>query len=339
MDAFYASVEVQDNPTLKGKPVAVGGLSDHGIVTTANYEARKFGIHSAMPIFMAKKLCPNAVFLPVRMKRYKEVSKQVFKILYDITNLVEPVSIDEAYIDISLIDSDALSIAHMIKERVYAKTGLTLSIGISYNKFLAKIASDWNKPNGIKLISPNMMPDILLPLPVKSVHGIGPKSAERLNNIGIYTVADLLNLSEDFLVELFGKWGGDIYDRIRGIDNRKINTERERKSLGTETTFSQVTKDKEILMSYLHDFSIEISDSLVKNQIHGKTITLKVKYEDFIVRTKSKTLLNDIYLAKDIYEIALSLLNEIIRDRNIRLIGLTISNLSSTQTEQLSFFD
>jgi DNA polymerase-4 len=339
MDAFYASVEVQDNPTLKGKPVAVGGSSEHGIITTANYEARKFGLHSAMPIFMAKNLCPNAVFLPVRMKRYKEVSQQVFKILYDITDLVEPVSIDEAYIDISFIDSDALSIAHMIKKRVHAKTGLTLSIGISYNKFLAKIASDWNKPNGIKLISPDMIPEILLPLPVKSVHGIGPKSTEKLNNIGIYTVEDLYNLSEEFLVELFGKWGSDIYDRIRGIDNRKINTERERKSLGTETTFSESTKDKNTLKSYLHDFSIEISDSLIKNQIHGKTITLKIKYEDFKLKTKSKTLLTDIYLAKDIYEIALSLLNEIKLDRNIRLIGLTISNLSSTQAEQLSFLD
>lgn len=339
MDAFYASVEIQDNPRLKGRPVIVGGTDDHGVVTTANYEARKFGVHSAMPIFMAKNLCPKGIFLPVRMKRYKEVSWQVFKILYDITDLVEPVSIDEAYIDISHIDMDALNVAYMIKEKVLQKTGLTLSIGISYNKFLAKIASDWNKPNGIKVISHDMIPEILLPLPVKSVHGIGPKSAERLNNIGIYTIGDLLNLSEDFLVDLFGKWGNDIYNRIRGIDNRKINTERERKSLGTETTFSQVTMDKEILRSYLYDFSIEIADSLSVNKIQGKTITLKIKYEDFKVRTKSKTLLNDIYLANDIYETGISLLDEIKLHKNIRLIGLTISNLSSTEMEQLSFLD
>ncbi len=339
MDAFYASVEIQDNPKLKGKPVIVGGSEDHGIVTTANYEARKFGVHSAMPIFMAKKLCPKGIFLPVRMKRYKEVSWQVFKILYDITDLVEPVSIDEAYIDISHIEMDALNVAHLIKKKVLEKTGLTLSIGISYNKFLAKIASDWNKPNGIKVITQDMIPEILLPLPVKSVHGIGPKSAERLNNIGIYTVEDLLNLSEDFLVELFGKWGNDIYNRIRGIDNRKINTERERKSLGTETTFNEVTNDKEILKSYLYNFSIEIADSLATNKIQGKTITLKIKYEDFKVKTKSRTLLNDIYLANDIYETGISLLDEIKLHKNIRLIGLTISNLSSTEMEQLSFFD
>lgn len=292
-----------------------------------------------MPIFMARQLCPRGIFLPVRMKRYKEVSWQVFKILYDITDLVEPVSIDEAYLDISHVDMNALDVAHLIKEKVLKKIGLTLSIGISFNKFLAKIASDWNKPNGIKVITHDMIPEILLPLSVKSVHGIGPKSAERLNNIGIYTVEDLLNLSEDFLVELFGKWGNDIYNRIRGIDNRKIDTERERKSLGTETTFSKITKDKEILKSYLYDFSIEIADSLIANKIQGKTITLKVKYEDFKVKTKSKTLLNDISLANDIYEIGSSLLDEIELTKNIRLIGLTISNLSTTEMEQLSFFD
>lgn len=339
MDAFYASVEIADNPKLKGKPVIVGGSDNHGVVTTASYEARKFGVHSAMPVFMAKKLCPRGIFLPVRMKRYKEISWQVFNILYDITNLVEPVSIDEAYIDVSHINGDSLGIANLIKKRIFNKTGLTLSIGISYNKFLAKIASDWNKPNGIKIITEDMMPNILFPFPVKSVHGIGPKSAEKLNNIGIFTVEDLYNLSEDFLIDLFGKWGTDIYNRIRGVDHRKIETDRERKSLGTETTFSKITNDIEMLKSYIYEFSNEIADSLISNKIHGKTITVKIKYDDFVLKTKSKTLLNNIFLATDLYEVGISLLEEMDLTKKIRLIGLTISNLSSTQMEQLSFFD
>ena len=338
MDAFYASVEEVDNPRLRGLPVIVGGSSNHGIVTTCNYEARKFGVHSAMPIFMAKKLCPKGVFVPGRMYRYKEMSNKVFNILYEFTDIIEQVSIDEAYLDIEGLNIGPLDFVEKLKKIVLDKTGLTMSIGISYNKFLAKIASDWNKPNGVKIISPDMVPEILLPLKVKSVHGIGPKSARRLNNIGIYTVEDLLNLSEDFLVEYFGKMGHDIYDRIRGIDNRKINTERERKSLGTETTF-QATKDRKILLSYLHDFSMEIASGLEQKQIQGRTITVKIKDEDFKLRTKSRTLLNNIYLADDIYEIGVQLLEELDLPKRLRLIGLTISNLSSLHIEQLSFLD
>lgn len=337
MDAFYASVEVQDNPRLKGKPVIVGGMNNHGIVTTANYEARKFGVHSAMPIFMAKSLCPRGCFVPVRMSRYQEVSREVLNILYGITSLVEQVSIDEAYLDLSNLDTAPLEVAKIIKSRVLEKTGLTLSIGISYNKFLAKLASDWNKPNGIKVITQDMVPYILYPLPVKSVHGIGPKSAKRLNNIGIYTVEDLFALSEEFLIELFGKSGVDIYSRIRGIDNRKIETERERKSLGTETTFRE-TKDKELLKRYLHEFAYDISSSLQRKNLQGRTITLKVKYEDFKTQTKSRSLVNDISSAEDIYDNGVSLLDELKLSKNIRLIGLTISNLSSAGLEQLSLF-
>lgn len=339
MDAFYASVEEQDNPQLKGKPIMVGGSSNHGVVTTANYEARKYGVHSAMPGFMAKKLCPHGIFLPVRMNRYREVSKKIFSIYYEFTDLVEPLSIDEAYIDVSKLNMNSLYIAKEIKEKVFDKTGLTLSVGISYNKFLAKLASDWNKPNGLKIINHDMVPEILLPLNIKKVHGIGPKSAERLNNIGIYTIEDLLGLSEDFLVTFFGKHGNEIYNRIRGIDTRTIDTERERKSLGTETTFSDDTADKDILKAYLYEFSQEIESSLIKNHIQGKTISLKLKYEDFKVRTRSKTLTNDISSANDIYEVAISLLDEIKLSKKVRLIGITISNLSSSNLEQLSLFD
>ncbi len=339
MDAFYASVEEQDNPHLRGKPVIVGGSSNHGVVTTANYLARKYGVHSAMPGFMAKKLCPHGLFLPVRMGRYKEVSRTIFDIYYEFTDLVEPISIDEAYLDISSLNMDPVEVAKEIKKRVLTTTGLTLSVGISYNKFLAKLASDWNKPNGMKIISHDMVPEILLALSVKKVHGIGPKSADKLNNIGIYTIGDLLSLSEEFLVDFFGKHGNEIYNRIRGIDTRPIDTERERKSLGTETTFADDTFDKEILRSYLYDFSLEIESSLDKNNFNGKTVSLKIKYEDFKVITRSKTLSYYINSANDIYEVATSLLDEIDLPKKVRLIGITISNLSPANMEQLSFFD
>jgi len=339
LDAFYASVEEQDNPSLKGLPVIVGGTSNHGIVTTANYEARKYGIHSAMPIFIAKQKCPHGCFLPVRMERYKEVSRQVFEILYEVTDLVEPLSIDEAYLDISQTNTDPIKIAKEIKRKVMKETGLTISIGISYNKFLAKLASDWNKPNGLKVITKDMVPDILLPLPVKSVYGIGAKSAKKLNSIGIYTIEDLMRLSEEFLVEFFGKSGIEIYNRIRGIDSRKVNTSRERKSIGTETTFSHYTNDKNILKNFLHNFALELESDLESRNLQAKTITLKIKDINFKIRTKSKTLNRYVNSFEDIFEVAENLLDEIEIEKELRLIGLTASNLETLKLEQLSLFD
>lgn len=337
MDAFYAAVEEQDNPSLIGRPVIVGGTKRHGIVTTANYEARKYGIHSAMPIYLAKAKCPHGYYLPTRMERYREVSNEVFETLYEITDQIEPVSVDEAYLDIENLGQDPVRVAKEIKRRVLKKTGLTMSIGISYNKFLAKLASDWNKPNGMKIITKDMVPEILLPLPVKAVHGIGPKSAGKLNDIGIYTIEDLLDLSEDFLIELFGKHGSEIYDRIRGIDKRKVDIDRERKSLGTETTFSQATRDKGRLCTYLKSFSKEVSISLIEKELQGRTITVKVKYDDFSIRTKSRTLFHNTNDEEEIFELACSLLEEIKLDKKVRLIGLTVSNLSSLDFKQLSF--
>lgn len=339
MDAFYASVEEHDNPKLKGLPVIVGGLSNHGIVTTANYHARKYGVHSAMPIFMAKQKCPRACFLPVRMERYKEVSRQVFHILSRITELVEPLSIDEAYLDVSKVEMNPIKIAEKIKEEVMKKTGLTMSIGISYNKFLAKLASDWNKPNGMKIITEDMIPEILLPLSVKSVYGIGKKTSKKLNDIGIYTVEDLMRLSEEFMTEFFGKAGMEIYNRIRGIDSRTVNTTRERKSIGTERTFSNHTKDKEILKEYLHRFALDIEVSLENKNLQAKTLTLKIKDINFKTQTKSKTLNNYISSYDEIFQLAVNLLEEIKLTQEIRLIGLTASNLITLKLEQLSLFD
>lgn len=338
MDAFYASVEEHDNPKLRGLPVIVGGISDHGIVTTANYHARKYGVHSAMPIFMAKKKCPHGCFVPCRMSRYQEVSKQVFQVLYEFTDLVEQVSIDEAYLDISKIDSPPLEIVEKIKKRVMESTGLTMSVGISYNKFLAKLASDWNKPNGVKIIKQGMVPEILLPLPVKSVHGIGPKSAKKLNSIGIYLVEDLLRLSEEFLIELFGKSGRETYNRIRGIDSRQINLNRERKSLGIERTFERGTSDKEELKRYLESFVLELAGDLEYRRIHTRTITLKIKDENFRTQTRSRTLTSHISSPKDIFEVSINLLDEINITERIRLLGVTASNLITIDLEQLTLF-
>ncbi len=339
MDAFFAAVEENDNPKLKSLPVIVGGKSRHGIVTTCNYEARKYGIHSAMPIFIARKRCPGGVFIQPRMWRYREISNQIMEILYSITDMVEQLSIDEAFLDISELSMKPLDLAMHIKKRVREETGLTVSVGISYNKFLAKLATDWNKPDGIKIITKDMVPEILLPLPVKKVYGIGAKSSKKLNDIGIYTIEDLMMLSQEFLIEMFGKAGSEIYDRIRGVDERKIQVSRERKSIGSETTFEEHIIDKEILKSFLLEFSNELSEILINKGLQGRTITIKTKDDEFVQHTRSKTLLNPISKSEDIYKVACSILDDIQLDKKLRLIGLTISNLSSLEIEQLSFLN
>ncbi|GAB6149288.1 hypothetical protein JCM1406_04580 [Clostridium novyi] len=246
MDAFFASVEAMDNPSLKGKPVVVGGISERGVVSTCSYEARKYGIRSAMPVYKAKYLCPSAIFLPIRHYRYREVSRKVFKILSTVTDKIEQVSIDEAYLDITNINMNPKDVAVNIKNMIKENMRLTISVGISYNKFLAKLASDWNKPDGLKIITKDMIPEILMPLSINKVHGIGTKSAEKLNNIGIFTVKQLYGLPKKLFYEYFGKFGIDIYNRIRGIDNREVVTVREQKSIGKETTLKRDTKDIEV---------------------------------------------------------------------------------------------
>lgn len=339
MDAFFASIEQHDNPEYKGKPVIVGGLSGRGVVSTCSYEARKYGIHSAMPMYMAKKLCPHGIFLSVRRKRYEEVSAQIFDILYNITSMVEPVSIDEAYLDVTDIDKNPEIIALEIKNKAKETTGLTISVGISYNKFLAKLASDWNKPDGLMAITENMVPDILKPLPVSKVHGIGEKSAERLKSMGINTIEDLLKLSQENLIEIFGKVGVEIYNRIRGIDERPVETMREIKSIGKEKTLEKDTKDKRILLHYAKLFSDIISEELTKERFYARTVTVKIKTSDFAVHTKSKTLDKYMRLSEDIYEVAKEIIENWKIEQYVRLIGLSVSNLSPIKYEQLSFLD
>lgn len=336
IDAFYASVEELDNESLKSHPVVVGGLSDNSIITTANYEARKYGIHSAMPIFMAKNLCPDLIIVPLRRKRYLEKSKEVFQVLEKYSDKIEKVSIDEAYLDISNNKKEPVEIVYSIMQRVKKETGLTVSIGLSYNKFLAKIASDWNKPQGMMIITKSEVPDILLNLDINKVHGIGAKSEKKLKNIGINTVEDLLQLSEEFLRENFGKMGHELYERIRGNDKREVIPFRERKSLGVERTFKN-TKDIEKLLSYIDRFSKELSEDLSKKNLGFNTLTIKIKSANFEVTTKSKTFESTIIEYEDIKRIAKDLFLEIYTKENLRLVGVSASNLVDLDAVQLSF--
>ncbi len=337
MDAFFAAVEEIDNPKLKGHPLIVGGRSNSGIVTTCNYIAREYGIHSAMPIFMAKERCPHGIYVPGRMDRYRQVSKEVFKALRTISPTIEQISIDEAYMDISGFTITPEEISDKIKKLIYNRTGLTLSIGVSYNKFLAKIASDWNKPNGFMKITEDMMPELLFPFSVGKVYGIGAKSKEKLNQIGIYTVEDLYSLSKEFLIELFGKGGEEIYSRIRGIDKREIQTTRIRKSMGVERTF-RATRDRKLLLEKLSLYSRELSEDLAIRNLHGRTLSVKIKDEDFKTHTKSRSYGHYIWEEDEIYTLGATLFSEMEWDKGLRLLGISISNLMDRDQSQLSFF-
>ncbi|KOA18634.1 DNA polymerase IV [Clostridium homopropionicum DSM 5847] len=339
MDAFFAAVEVHDNPKLKGKPVIVGGTSERGVVSTCSYEARKYGVKSAMPVYIAKSKCPNGIFLPPRIGRYKEVSKEIFSILRSVTPYVEPLSIDEAYLDITNYTKNSVSTSKFIKEAVMKKTGLTLSVGISYNKFLAKLASDWDKPNGLTIIRKNMMPQILFPLPISKVYGLGKKSVKKLNDIGVFSIEELYKLPKDILIEFFGKYGIEVYDRIRGIDNRTVQILRQTKSIGRENTLKRDTDDKNELKEYLKAFSISISKQLLNKGFSAKTVILKTKTSSFENHTRSKTLPSYIYKPEDIYQEACEVLMEITLTEKVRLIGLSVSSLKENSLKQISLFD
>ena len=334
MDAFFASVEQLDNPQLRGKPVIVGGVSERGVVSTCSYEARKFGVKSAMPVFMAQRLCPKGHFVRVRYHRYKEISNKIFAIFREVTQLVEPLSIDEAYLDVT--NSRFLSgmeAAIYIKSRV-----LTLSIGISYNKFLAKLASDWNKPNGIKVIDKDMIPKILLPLSISKIHGLGKKSVQRLNNMGIYIIKDLYPLNKEFFLEYLGKSGLDIYERIRGIDKRIVEVNRDRKSYGRETTLKFDTDEIEELEPYIQGFCKELAAILVRQNIYIKTITVKYKTIVFENHTRSRTLNTYTNNYQIIYKTAMDILHEEKLENRIRLIGVTLSSIREEDVQQLTLF-
>jgi DNA polymerase-4 len=328
MDAFFAAIEQRDNPNLRGKPVVVGGSNPHsrGVVSTASYEARAYGIHSAMPLKQAYLRCPQAVFLPVHMAKYKEVSGQIHRIFRRYTSTIEPVSLDEAFLDIT--GADAVSLAREIKDRIREELRLTASVGISYNKFLAKLASDLEKPDGFTVIPRENVEAFLAPLPVRRIWGVGPRTQGFLNDLGIFTIGDLQRLDRDFLVKTFGKWGEELYLLAQGIDDRPVKASRKPKSLGEELTFPRDEDDPEKLRACLAEFARALGQRLEKKGLECRTVTLKIRFPDFVTITRSLTFPDPTARPEVLYRRSLLLLEKVeLNRRSVRLIGLTVSNL------------
>ncbi len=343
MDAFYPSVEVLDNPSLKGKPVIVGGTRERGVVSSASYEARKFGVHSAQPMATAMRLCPQGIFLPVRMSRYKELSDKVFEIFYRFTPLVEPLSIDEAFLDVS--GTDRLfgcpeNIAKKIKQMVREETGLTVSAGVAPSKFIAKIASDRDKPDGLTVVPVDKVREFLDPLPIHKMWGVGKVTQEALARLNIYTFKDLTQVPVKVLEKKFGRYGLKMHNLSMGIDNREVVKPQEAKSIGHEDTFFEDILDMEQVRKELLFLSDRVARRLRREGVEGKTITLKVKYSDFVQITRSITLPKSTDDGTDIYSIACRILKKTqAGKRPVRLLGISLSQLSTHDAEeQLSLF-
>ncbi|AYN65922.1 DNA polymerase IV [Euzebyella marina] len=340
MDAFYASVEQLDNPELKGKPIAVGGSSKRGVVSAASYEARKFGVRSAMSSVIAKRKCPQLIFVKTRFDRYKEISKQIRRIFFEYTDLVEPLSLDEAYLDVTINkkgNPSATLIAKEIRQRILEETGLTASAGISINKFIAKVASDYNKPNGQKTVNPEEVLEFLENLDIRKFYGVGKVTAEKMYKLGIFTGADLKSRPMEFLEEHFGKNGGYYYHVVRGIHKSEVKPHRIPKSVGAERTFNENLSSEIFMLERLNHIAEELERRLKKSKIAGKTVTLKIKYSDFTLNTRSKTLSYFISDKSLILEAAKELLYQEEMKNSVRLLGISLSNLNtdkSKKTEQ-----
>ncbi len=337
MDAFFASVEQRDNPELRAKPIAVGGMH-RGVVAAASYESRKFGVRSAMPSVTAKRLCPELIFVKPRFDAYREVSHQIRAIFADYTPHVEPLSLDEAYLDVTE-DLKGIGIATRIAEeiraRIRAETGLTASAGVSYNKFIAKLASDQNKPDGLCVITPARGAAFVATLPVKRFHGIGPKTAEKMARLGIETGADLRAMSLDFLSHNFGSSGEYYFNLARGICHRQVRADRERKSIGAEDTFFEDLREEEALVAELDRIATTVWTRIGdKGDIAGRTVTLKVKYQDFQIVTRCRSLDRAVSGRTEFLEIGIALLKTLLpAPKGIRLLGLTLSNLGEERSE------
>jgi DNA polymerase-4 len=341
MDAFYASVEQRDNPDLQGKPIIVGGKpNSRGVTSTCSYEARKYGIRSGMPLAEAGRRCPQAIFLPVDIPKYYEVSQQIHRIFKDYTPLIEPISLDEAFLDVTAslrLFGSAQIIAHEIKNRIKKELKLTASVGLACNKFLAKLASDIQKPDGFVIINEDEIQAFLDPLPIGKIWGVGPKTAEQLHQLNIRTIKDLRNMDEAFLRKNFGLYGSQLYYLARGIDKRPVEPGREVKSIGRETTFSEDLLDREILQTYILDLSTDVGRKLRKGSFKAKTITLKVRFADFKTVSRSKTLEFYTNLDKDIFREANLLFKELRLKQPVRLIGVSVHNLTTEDIQQSLF--
>jgi DNA polymerase-4 len=338
MDAFYASVEQMDDPTLKGKPIAVGGGGKRGVVSAASYEARKFGVKSAMAGSLAAKLCPELTFVKPHFERYSEISKKIRAIFYDYTDLVEPLSLDEAYLDVTQNkkgNPSASLIAKEIRERIFNEVGISASAGISINKFIAKVASDYNKPNGQKTVNPEEVIDFLEQLDIRKFYGVGKVTAEKMYQKGIFTGLDLKHKSLEYLDENFGKSGRYYYYIVRGIHNSDVKPNRIRKSLAAERTFSENLSSEIFMLEKLEHIADEVSRRLNKNKVAGKTITLKIKYSDFTLQTRSKTLPYFISDKNIILETTKDLLYQEKLSNSVRLLGISMSNLNTETKKKL----
>ncbi len=331
MDAFYASIEQRDHPEFRGKPVIVGGSPENrGVVATASYEARKFGIHSAMSSKRALQLCPKAIFVRPRFEAYKEASEKIREIFSRYTDLIEPLSLDEAYLDVTQDKQNigsAIEIAKLIKQAIKDELKLTASAGVSVNKFVAKIASDLKKPDGLMFIGPSKIQSFMEKLPVEKFHGVGKVTAEKMKSMGLHTGADLKKLTEQELVKSFGKAGRFYYSIVRGIDERSIEPHRETKSVGAEDTFPYDLEIFDELMDELNRISLTVYDRLKKYGLKGRTITLKIKYSDFKQITRNRSFPHPVDDLTIIRETAKNLLMETgIENVKIRLLGVTLSN-------------
>jgi len=331
MDAFYASVEQRDNPELRGKPLAVGGEEARGVVAAASYEARAFGVRSAMPSVTAKRRCPELIFMPPRFDVYRAISTQIRELFAEHTDLIEPLSLDEAYLDVTenkLGIPIASDIATMIRARIKEVTGLNASAGISYCKFLAKMASDLNKPNGQAVITPRMGPSFVEALAVRKFHGVGPVTAEKMERLGIYTGSDLKGKPRAFLQQHFGRSGGWYYRIARGVDDRLVEPDRPRKSIGAEDTFQIDIYERDDARAEITPLVATVWRHCKAKKVRARTVTLKVKYADFQQVTRSRTVSSPFRNAADIEELAFALLDPLFPlERGIRLIGVTVSSL------------
>ena len=335
MDAFFAAIEVRDNPALKGKPVIIARdprqSGGRGVVSTCSYEARAFGVHSAMSSKEAYERCPQGIFISGNYEKYQEVGRQVREIFHRYTDLVEPMSIDEAYLDVTenkLGITSAVKIAKLIQYDIWNELHLTASAGVSYNKFLAKIASDMEKPRGLTVILPQNAQEILSKLPIEKFYGVGKKSVPRLHDMGIYTGADLLEIPEMTLIDHFGRFGYDLYRRARGISNSPVKTHRVRKSIGKERTYGKLLYRMEDIQKELSGLAQRVVQSLDRHQKVGKTIVVKIRYADFQTLTKRRTL----DVPTDDEEVILRIATDIVDqvgelDRGVRLLGITLTNL------------
>jgi len=341
MDAFYASVEQRDNPELRGKPVAVGGSRERGVVAAASYEARKFGVHSAMPSITAKRKCPDLIFVKPRFDAYKAISLQIREIFAEFTPVIEPLSLDEAYLDVTENLKGivlATQIAEEIRAKIRAETGLTASAGVSYNKFLAKLASDHHKPDGLFVITPKMGPAFVETLPVRKFHGVGPATARKMSGLGIETGLDLKGQTLEFLQQHFGKVSAYYYWAARGVDERPVRPDRIRKSVGAENTFPADLFAYEAARDALREIVDKVWGYCERSGTRGRTVMLKVKFANFQIITRSRTGQMPVRTRSELEQLGDALLEPLFPlVRGIRLLGISMSSLAAEEAEQPEF--